>query len=139
MFTIASVVHTTISRRCCYTEGGSATNIGSIHRYPVKSMAGETLDKVRLGPTGIFGDRAWAVRDEVNGGIRGAKTILALMRLAAHYGKPPGDRGSGPAVITLPDGQTIETGDPAIGKVLSAAVDHDVSLWPLLPAAALDH
>lgn len=29
-----------------------------IRRYPVKSMAGELLDTVELGPNGIPGDRA---------------------------------------------------------------------------------
>ena len=113
--------------------------IGSIHRYPVKSMGGETLDEVHLGMQGIHGDRAWAVRDEVSGGIRGAKKIPALMSLSARYEQPPGDRGSSPAVITLPDGTEMGTGDPTIGKVVSAAVDREISLWPLLPADALDH
>ena len=43
--------------------------VKSIHRYPVKSMGGETLESANLGPQGLHGDRSWAVRDEVRGGI----------------------------------------------------------------------
>jgi uncharacterized protein YcbX len=37
----------------------------------------------RLDELGVVGDRTWAVRDLERGGIRGAKKIGALMRLAA--------------------------------------------------------
>ena len=57
--------------------------VKEIRRYPVKSMAGETLDEVELGVRGLPGDRVWAVRDEVRGGIRGGKKIPALMELQA--------------------------------------------------------
>ena len=119
-----------------------ATTIGrvdALRRYPVKSMDGEQLSAVPLGPRGIPGDRAWAVRDEVHGGIRGAKKIPALMRFAAAYPAPPAAEGSSPAVITLPDGTTCGTGDADVNERLSRALDHRVSLWPLLPPDALDH
>ena len=110
-----------------------------IWRYPVKSMAGETVDDVVLGDRGLPGDRAWAVRDEVRGGIRGAKKIPALMRFAARYATPPAAEGSSPAQIALPDGSTVATGATDVNARLSAALRHEVSLWPLLPADALDH
>lgn len=110
-----------------------------IRRYPVKSMGGELLEEVDVAAQGLPGDRAWAVRDEVRGGIRGAKKIPALMGLSARYAKPPSAAGSSPAEITLPDGSTTGTGDPEINERLSKAIDHPVSLWPLLPPEALDH
>lgn len=113
--------------------------IGEIRRYPVKSMAGESLTSVQLGPNGLPGDRAWAVRDEVRGGIRGAKKIPKLMSLSARYPSPPNDSGSSPAEITLPDGSVVETGASDINETLSRVVEREVSLWPLLPADALDH
>ncbi|MCG8587800.1 MAG: MOSC N-terminal beta barrel domain-containing protein [Proteobacteria bacterium] len=113
--------------------------VQEIHRYPVKSMAGEALQEVRLGTSGLPGDRAWAVRDEKRGGIRGAKKIPQLMGLRARYAKPPAAEGSSPAEITLPDGTTLETGASDVNERLSQALDHPVSLWPLLPAEALDH
>lgn len=111
----------------------------AIYRYPVKSMSGETLDHTALGLLGLPGDRAWAVRDEVRGGIRGAKKIAPLMTCAARYEKPPEAEGSRPALITLPDGTTVDTGAPDVSARLSQAIGHEVSLWPLLPADALEH
>ncbi len=111
----------------------------AIHRYPVKSMGGESLEEAELGAGGLPGDRAWAVRDEVRGGIRGAKKIPALMQLRARYLEPPTAGASRPAEIALPDGTSISTGDADVNERLAAALDHPVSLWPLLPPDALDH
>lgn len=117
--------------------------VTGLHRYPVKSMGGEVLDEVHIGTGGIPGDRAWAVRDEVRGGIRGAKKIPALMQLSARYPTfPASDRGtlrSSPAEIRLPDGGVVRTDDPLVHEQLSKALDQPVTLWPLLPAEALDH
>lgn len=113
--------------------------IKRIHRYPVKSMAGETLDSARIGTLGIPGDRGWAVRDEVRGGIRGAKKIAALMRCSARYTEDPDGSTVPPAEITLPDGTTVMSDDESAATQLSQAVAHEVTLWPLLPPDALDH
>ncbi len=113
--------------------------IREIHRYPVKSMGGETLDEVALASGGLPGDRAWAVRDEVRGGIRGAKKIPALMELRARHVKPPDAEGSSPAEILLPDGSTVGTGATDVNERVSEAVGQPVTLWPLLPPDALDH
>ncbi len=113
--------------------------IGRIFRYPVKSLAGESLEEVALGAAGLPGDRAWAVRDETRGGIRGAKKIPGLMALSSHYAEEPAERGSSPAVIGFEDGTTASTGDEDVSARLSAAVGTDVTLWPLLPADAIDH
>lgn len=123
-------------------EGGplmQIARVASIDRYPVKSMAGESLDSVDVLSGGLPGDRAWAVRDEKRGGIRGAKKIPGLMQFAATYAQPPGNVGSSPAAIVFPDGSRAGTGDADIHQRLSAALDHPVTLWPLLPADALDH
>lgn len=113
--------------------------VREIFRYPVKSLAGETLDRVAIGPQGLPGDRAWAVRDERRGGIRGAKKIPGLMRLAARYAKAPAERGSSPAEIRFEDGSTATTGDPDVAERLSKALGQPVTLWPLLPPEAVDH
>jgi uncharacterized protein YcbX len=116
-----------------------AMHVTEIRRYPVKSMAGESLGEAEIGARGLVGDRAWAVRDEVRGGIRGAKKIPRLMQLAAHYADAPRATGSTPAAIVFPDGSRCMTDAPDVNARLSAALDHAVTLWPLLPPDALDH
>lgn len=110
-------------------------HVESIWRYPVKSMVGEPLGSADITEAGMAGDRGWAVRDEIRGGIRGAKKIGGLMRLAARYDDRPG----GSVTITLPDGATVRSDAPEVHAVLSAVLDHEVTLWPLAPAEDLDH
>ena len=47
--------------------------IASIWRFPVKSLQGESLDTVELGPLGIAGDRRWGFREVDSGSILSAK------------------------------------------------------------------
>jgi len=117
----------------------SIGTIKSVYRYPVKSMSGELLHEVSLNFSGIPGDRAWAVRDEIRGGIRGAKKFPELMQMRARYEQPPSASGSSPAEITLPNGTKAGTSDVDINEKLSIALGHSVSLWPLLQEDALDH
>jgi uncharacterized protein YcbX len=113
--------------------------VREIWRYPVKSMMGEQLTHADVDPGGIPGDRAWAVRDEVRGGIRGAKKIAGLMRCAARYLAAPKREQVGAPEITLPDGSSVRADAPDAAARVSAAVETSVTLWPLLPADALDH
>jgi len=111
-----------------------------IWRYPAKSMLGEQLDRSELVATGLVGDRGWALRDEVRGGIRGAKKLGGLMRLGARYLTEPEAGAPPPAVeLHLPDG-TVTTSERAdVDEQLSRALGHPVTLWPVQPADALDH
>ncbi len=117
-------------------------NVGTIReiwRHPVKSMQGERIDATALGTNGIPGDRAWAVRDEERGGIRGAKKIAALMRLRARYLEEPA-AGRVPAPeITLPDGAKLRASDASAADRVSSALAHKVTLWPLVPAEQVEH
>ena len=117
-------------------------NVGSIReiwRHPVKSMLGERVDATALGANGIPGDRAWAVRDEERGGIRGGKKIAALMGLRARYLEEPASGRVPPPEITLPDGARLRASDSGAAERVSAALAHKVTLWPLMPAEQIDH
>jgi uncharacterized protein YcbX len=107
--------------------------VSELWRYPVKSMVGETVGAIELDALGIVGDRTWAARDLERGGIRGAKKIGTLMRLAAR------DLGDGDVEITLPDGSTVRTSDTDVHERVSAAIDHPVRLERLAPAENLEH
>lgn len=115
-------------------------SVSELWRYPVKSMMGERLPAATVTDAGVLGDRGWAVRDEVRGGIRGAKKIGGLMTLAARYAVEPTAAVPTPPVdITLPDGRATRTDAPDVNDVVSGALGHEVTLWPRLPAGALDH
>lgn len=118
----------------------SDATVSELWRYPVKSMMGEALGTTELTDHGIPGDRGWAARDEKRGGIRGAKKIGGLMRLAARYDtEPVPGEGVPPATITLLDGTVVRSDAPEANAAVSDAVDHPVTLWPLRPADDLDH
>ena len=108
-------------------------HVTQLWRYPVKSMIGERVERVELDDLGIVGDRTWAARDLERGGIRGAKKIGSLMRLAA------ADEGGGNVRITLPSGSSVSTADADVDERVSAALDHPVRLERLRPADDLEH
>jgi uncharacterized protein YcbX len=117
----------------------NAGTINGIYRYPVKSMAGEPLDQTELLERGLPGDRAWAVRDEQRGGIRGGKRFPELMQCAARYSVEPPADGSIAAEVTFPDGSQLSIDDPKTPERLSDLIGSPVTVWPLLPADQLDH
>ena len=111
----------------------SEITLTEIHRYPVKSMLGETPSEVIVSERGIQGDRAWATRDEVRGGIRGAKKLPQLMLFGAR------SIDGNTSEITAPDGSTCLTSSNEMNHWLSEKLDHSVTLWPLLPPDNLEH
>jgi MOSC domain-containing protein len=113
--------------------------VQQIWRYPVKSMAGQRLADCLVHPLGIPGDRGWAVRDEVRNEITNGKGIPLLMQCEARYRSEPAN-GTIPQVdITLHDGTTIPSDDPAVNARLSSAFGKKVTLWPLQPASNKAH
>lgn len=115
-------------------------HVAEIHRYPVKSLLGERLSGAALGLAGIPGDRAWALRDELSGGLTGGKKHPRLMAMSARFVQEPGAELRSPEVrITDDDGFDVSSASGDVDLRLSAALDHPVSLWPLLPAEQLDH
>jgi uncharacterized protein YcbX len=103
-------------------------------------MMGDAFPSLMVDEGGVIGDRGWAVRDEVRGGIRGAKKIGGLMRLHARYVDEPQPASPPPPIeITGPDGRGVRSDDADVAERLSRMLDHAVTLWPLRPATDLDH
>ena len=46
------------------TDPGPAARISELWLFPVKSMAGTRVDRAEVTPSGLAGDRSWAVVDE---------------------------------------------------------------------------
>lgn len=114
-------------------------HLREVWRYPVKSMAGETLAESRVTDLGLAGDRAWALRDEAAGEIRGAKKFPALLGCTARFLAEPEPGQSPPAEIALPGGRLLRSDDASASAVLSELVGRAVTLWPLRPAEDRDH
>ena len=104
--------------------GAFVGRLARLCRYPVKSVLGETLERVMLAPLGVPGDRAFALRDARDGRILSAKRSQALLRFRAVYPDGP----DGPAEVTLPDGRRTRTDAPDAAAVLSAALGREVHL-----------
>jgi uncharacterized protein len=112
--------------------------VKEIWRYPVKSMAGERMQRANVGARGIFGDRGWAIRDEKAGEIRNARKLPALLHCRAVYLREPFADDAPPAQITLPDGTTFRSDCAEANARLSELLGRPVSIWPVQPPTERD-
>src|SRR5258708_11971664 len=114
-------------------------SVGSLHRYPVKSMMGEELSAARIGARGLQGDRVFALADTETGKIASAKNPSkwpTLFRFQAAFTQPLVDAGPLPPVrITFPDGSTVLTGNGGIDAQLSSSLGKPVRFLSAAPHA----
>jgi uncharacterized protein YcbX len=113
-------------------------HVAAVWRYPVKSLGGEQVERIDIGPRGPRGDRLWAVRDLERDVTATARRIPALLGATARYVAPlASDAGPGNAPeveITFPDGTVCSSSDPDVHKKLSEVADREVRLTALPPA-----
>jgi uncharacterized protein YcbX len=102
--------------------------VGALWRWPVKSMAGERVDALRVDGRGAGGDRTHAVLHE-HKGARKPLTAREAPRLLAWRAAYPfnGDGGFDPerpplALVTAPDGRRYRWDEPG----LRAALEQDL-------------
>lgn len=100
--------------------------VEQLWRYPVKSLAGELLERVPLGPLGVEGDRRWAVCDRATGKALTAKREAALLDGAA---RTEGDE----VVVTLPGGREVVAGAAGTDEAIAEWLGRDVVLAPAQP------
>jgi uncharacterized protein YcbX len=112
--------------------------VKEIWRYPVKSMAGERMQRANVSARGIYGDRGWAIRDEKAGEIRNARKLPALLHCTAVYLREPDADDAPPAQITLPDGTTFRSDSAEANARLSDLLGRTVSIWPIQPPTERD-
>lgn len=115
--------------------------VAKLWRYPVKSMGGESVRRLVLGPHGAPGDRGWALMGE---GIRAVgpwgsgKQLDQLIKAQAAFEGEPESHEPPHALIRLPDGQLLTTSDPAIEDKLSLWLGRPVTLHRTLSGEHFD-
>lgn len=111
--------------------------VRSLHRYPVKSMLGEAVEELVIGPAGVVGDRGYAVVDAEDGSVASAKhprKWAGLLEFRAAYVEEPRlGEPLPPVAITFPGGDTRRSDDADIDDVLSAAIGRPVRLTSQTP------
>ncbi len=105
--------------------------IREIWRYPVKGMAGESLQTGQLSAQGLGGDRIWAVRDNTRREIQSCKFRPELLLCSARV-----DATSRGAVeIIFPDGSVMSGSDARSHARVSEMIGHASTIEALRPAA----
>ncbi|MDD5201073.1 MAG: MOSC domain-containing protein [Terrimicrobiaceae bacterium] len=114
-------------------------SVAALHRYPIKSMMGEELNATMIGSKGLIGDRLFAIVDPATGKIASAKNPSKWPNLFAYraaYTAPLDTPSRIPPVrITLPDGDTVLTGDEKLDAVLSGSLGKPVRFLSAAPAS----
>ena len=90
-------------------------------RYPVKSMAGEALERVDVGWHGLAGDRRWAfVRPGLERSDFPWLTIRERADLWHHVPRlvDPSRPDDSVVVVRRPDGVELDVADPALAEAL---------------------
>jgi MOSC domain-containing protein len=99
--------------------------VAELRRYPVKSMAGESLDSVVLGWYGFEGDRRWAfVRPGLERSDFPWLTIRERPELV-HYRPRFADQAAPDAsrtFVATPDGEELDVVDPSLAAALGDGV-----------------
>ena len=112
--------------------------VQQIWRYPIKGMAGESLEACHLGETGLQGDRIWALRDVARQEIQSCKFRPQLLRCIARCRQQQLTDDHDAVDIVFPDGRIVGSDDPVIDELLTSLTGHDSTLEYLRPLAELD-
>jgi uncharacterized protein len=106
--------------------------VRALWRFPVKSMLGEELDAADVGPGGVVGDRAYAIRDRDTGKVASAKHPKLwpdLLGCRATFTEPPRPGEPPPPVqLDLADGTSVRSDAADVDAVLSRFFGRDVEL-----------
>lgn len=106
--------------------------VGTLYRYPVKSMLGETVAALDIGYGGAAGDRRFALIDQSTGRVASAKQARLWRRLLKCSATTDGAH----VRIRLPDGTTMAADDDGVDEALSKLVSRPVRLVDHRPAGA---
>lgn len=102
-------------------------SVAELRRYPVKSLAGESLTAVHVDQRGLAGDRRWAVVDE-SGRLGSTKSTRRFRRMDGLLQLTADSAGDDGPLIGFPDGRRIPADDPRVHEALSDHVGRPVQL-----------
>lgn len=105
--------------------------IQALWRYPVKGMAGESLDTCHIDENGLHGDRLFAVRDVVRKEIQSCKFRPGLLDCIARSCTPQARFDAKAWEIHFPDGSTLPYDADSINDKISYTLGHESTLEPL--------
>src|SRR5688572_2594386 len=111
---------------------GDQLHVGSLHRYPVKSMLGETVTALTVGYDGVEGDRRLALIDGETGRVASAKQARLWRQLLKCTASIEGEQ----VRVRLPDGTEVRPGEDGFDDALSALVSRPVRVATRRPAGA---
>jgi uncharacterized protein YcbX len=120
--------------------------VAELWRYPVKSLGGEQVDEAEVTPSGLMGDRTYAIFDATTGLGLTARRAPEMLFARARW------RDDGAVQITLPDGR-VSRGDEDLSEWLGRSVtlraanqvevrlytsdpDEDESTWSVFSGAS---
>lgn len=124
-------------------EGARLGRVAGLWRYPVKAIAGETLDEVEVSWQGLAGDRRWAFirADQVRSGFPWL-TIRQRPDLV-HY-RPwfadPAHPNTSRTMVRTPNGHDLDVVDPALASELGDGVrviKQDRGIFDALPLSLI--
>jgi uncharacterized protein YcbX len=104
------------------TPDSPQLRIAQLWRYPVKSLLGERLSKLRMVGDGVHGDRTWGIQDRSDNRILTARREPRLLFASSRVAEDDSP------IITLPDGQELKGPGPHTDAALSAWLGKSVTL-----------
>lgn len=110
----------------------ASARVHDILRVPIKSFQGEAVQATTLHESGIFADRAFALRDKESGKILSGKHARKgerLLEFSARFSREPVVGETLPPIIATIAGQECSTEDlAAFTRRCAEALDGDVEL-----------
>jgi uncharacterized protein YcbX len=91
--------------------------VQSLHRYPVKSMAGEAIGSIAVTERGLLGDRVYALVDtqaDKVGSAKDARRFGQLLNWRAEFVEQFTDARASAVRLKLPDGRILKSTDTEI-------------------------
>lgn len=107
--------------------------IGALWRYPVKGMAGESIESCRIDPYGLSGDRPFAVRDVFRKEIQSCKFRPGLLSCVARSVEPQAEFDPRLWEICYPDSTTLPYNADGTNERISELLGYDSTLESLRP------